>query len=66
MRVAGLDIHRIFAKAVMPENGTGPRRGRVGMTCDHLTEFAGKFAHGDRAVVEATARASAVAEVIRP
>ncbi|KOX43571.1 transposase [Streptomyces purpurogeneiscleroticus] len=66
MRVIGLDIHRVFAEAVLLENGAIRRRGRVGMTRDHLTAFAKTLTHDDHVVVEATGNASAVAEVIRP
>jgi transposase len=66
MRVVGLDIHRVFAEAVMLENGTARRLGRVGMTRDHLAAFAKTLTHDDHVVVEATGNASAVAEVIRP
>src|SRR3712207_1410948 len=66
MRVIGLDIHRVFAEAVMLENGAVRRLGRVGMTRDHLTAFAETLTHDDHVVVEATGNASAVAEVIRP
>jgi transposase len=66
MRVVGLDIHRVFAEAVMLENGTARRLGRVGMTRDHLAAFARTLTHDDHVVVEATGNASAVAEVIRP
>jgi transposase len=66
MRVVGLDIHRVFAEAVMLENGTVRRLGRVGMTRDHLAAFARTLTHDDHVVVEATGNASAVAEVIQP
>jgi transposase len=66
MRVIGLDIHRVFAEAVLLENGAIRRLGRVGMTRDHLTAFAKTLTHDDHVVVEATGNASAVAEVIRP
>jgi transposase len=66
MRVVGLDIHRVFAEAVMLENGTARRLGQVGMTRDHLAAFAKTLTHDDHVVVEATGNASAVAEVIRP
>ena len=66
MRVVGLDIHRVFAEAVMLEDGTIRRLGRVGMTRDHLAAFARTLTHDDHVVVEATGNASAVAEVIRP
>lgn len=66
MRVVGLDIHRVFAEAVMLENGAVRRLGRVGMTRDHLTAFARTLTHDDHVVVKATGNASAVAEVIRP
>ena len=66
MRVVGLDIHRVFAEAVMLENGKTRRLGRVGMTRDHLAAFAQTLTSDDHVVVEATGNASAVAEVIRP
>ena len=66
MRVVGLDIHRVFAEAVMLEDGKTRRLGRVGMTRDHLAAFARTLTHDDHVVVEATGNASAVAEVIRP
>jgi transposase len=66
MRVVGLDIHRVFAEAVMLENGTIRRLGRVGMTRDRLAAFARTLADDDHVVVEATGNASAVAEVLRP
>jgi len=66
MRVVGLDIHRVFAEAVMLENGTIRRLGRIGMTRDRLAVFAQTLTHEDHVVVEATGNASAVAEVIRP
>ena len=40
MRVVGLDIHRVFAEAVMLEDGAVRRLGRIGMTRDHLAAFA--------------------------
>lgn len=66
MRVVGLDIHRVFAEAVMLQDGTIRRLGRIGMTRDHLAAFAKTLTHDDHVVVEATGNASAVAEVIRP
>ena len=66
MRVVGLDIHRVFAEAVMLENGTIRRLGRVGMTRDRLAAFARTLTDADHVVVEATGNASAVAEVIWP
>jgi transposase len=66
MRVVGLDIHRVFAEAVMLKDGTVQRLGRIGMTRDHLAAFAQSLTHDDAVVIEATGNASAVAEVIRP
>jgi transposase len=66
MRVVGLDIHRVFAEAVMLEKGLVRRLGRVGMTREHLAAFAKRLTLDDHVVVEATGNASAVAEVIRP
>jgi hypothetical protein len=36
MRIVGLDIHRVFAEAVMLDNGKVIKLGRVGMTREHL------------------------------
>ena len=66
MRVVGLDIHRVFAEAVILEDGAIRRLGRVGMTRDHLAAFAQTLTHDDHVVIEATGNASAVAEAIRP
>ena len=66
MRVVGLDIHRVFAEAVMLDGGGVTRLGRVGMTREHLEAFACKLTHDDHVVVEATGNAAAVAEVIAP
>src|ERR671912_1261006 len=66
MRVIGLDIHRVFAEAVMLEDGVVRRLGRIGMTRDHLAAFARTLTRDDHVVVEATGNASAVAEVIGP
>jgi hypothetical protein len=40
MRIVGLDIHRVFAEAVMLDEGVVKRLGRIGMTRDHLAAFA--------------------------
>ncbi len=66
MRVVGLDIHRVFAEAVMLDDGKAIRLGRIGMTRDHLGAFARTLTHDDHVVVEATGNASAVVEVIAP
>jgi transposase len=66
MRVVGLDIHRVFAEAVMLDDGRVARLGRVGMTREHLEAFARRLTHDDHVVVEATGDATAVAEVIGP
>jgi transposase len=66
MRVIGLDIHRVFAEAVVLEDGKTRRLGRVGMTRDHLAAFARTLTEDDHVVVEATGNASAVAAVIKP
>ena len=66
MRVVGLDIHRVFAEAMMLENGTIRRLGRIGMTRDRLSAFAQSLTHDNHVVVEATGNASVVAEVIQP
>jgi transposase len=66
VRVIGLDIHRVFAEAVMLDDGRIVRLGRVGMTREHLAAFARTLTHDDRVVVEATGNAAAVAEVLAP
>jgi transposase len=66
VRVAGLDIHRVFAEAVMLDEGKLVRLGRIGMTRDHLEAFAKTLTHDDHAVVEATGNAAAVTEAIAP
>ncbi len=66
MRVVGLDIHRVFAEAVMLDEGRVVRLGRVGMTREHLEAFARALTHDDHVVVEATGNAAAVAEVVSP
>ena len=38
MGVVGLDIHRVFAEAVMLDDGRVTRLGRVGMTRDHRAD----------------------------
>jgi len=67
VRIVGLDIHRVFAEAVMLDGGTVVRLGRVGMTREHLAAFArAQMTHDDHVVVEATGNATAVAEVLAP
>ena len=66
MRVVGLDIHRVFAEAVMLNDGGAVRLGRIGMTRDHLEAFARKLGRDDHVVIEATGNATAVAEVVQP
>ncbi len=66
MRVVGMDIHRVFAEAVMLDDGKVVRLGRVGMTREHLGAFARTLTHDDHVVVEATGNAAAVVEVIAP
>jgi transposase len=66
VRIVGLDIHRVFAEAVMLDDGRAVRLGRIGMTREHLEAFARKLRRDDHVIVEATGNATAVAEVIRP
>ena len=47
MRVVGLDIHRVFAEAVMLEDSAVRRLGRIGMTRDRLAAFAQTLTHDD-------------------
>ena len=64
MRIVGLDIHRVFAEAVMLDDGVVKRLGRIGMTRNQLAAFAKTLTHDDHVVVEATGNASAVADAI--
>jgi transposase len=66
VRIVGLDIHRVFAEAVMLDEGKVVRLGRIGMTREHLEAFARALTHDDHVVVEATGNAAAVAEVLAP
>jgi transposase len=66
MRIVGLDIHRVFAEAVMLDDGKVIRLGRIGMTREHLESFARTLTHDDHVVVEATGNATAVSEVLAP
>jgi len=61
-----LDIHRVFAEAVMLDEGKLVRLGRIGRTRDHLEAFAKTLTHDDHVVVEATGNAAAVVEAIAP
>ena len=66
VRVVGLDIHRVFAEAVMLDGVRIKRLGRVGMTREHLEAFARTLTHDDHVVVEATGNATAVADIMKP
>jgi transposase len=66
IRIIGLDIHRVFAEAVMLDGGKVTRLGRIGMTREHLEAFARTLTHDDHVVVEATGNAAAVTEVLAP
>jgi hypothetical protein len=66
VRVVGLDIHRVFAKAVMLDGVKIKRLGHVGMTREHLESFARTLTHDDHVAVEATRNATVVADVIKP
>jgi transposase len=66
VRVVGLDIHRVFAEAVMLDGGKVIRLGRVGMTREHLETFARTLTHDDHVVVEATGNAAVVSEILAP
>jgi transposase len=61
-----LDIHRVFAEAVMLDRGEIRRLGRVGMTREHLEAFARRLTHDDHVVIEATGNAAAVSELLAP
>jgi transposase len=66
MRIIGLDIHRVFAEAVVLEDGIARRLGRVDMTREKLTAFASTLWPTDHVVVEATGNAAAVVEILAP
>lgn len=66
MRIIGMDIHRVFAEAVVLDDGEIKRLGRIGMTRDHLEDFARTLLPADHVVVEATGNATAVAEIVAP
>jgi transposase len=65
-RVIGLDIHRVFAEAVMLDVGKIVPLGKIGMTRQHLRAFAHTLTHDDHVVIEATGNAAAVNEVLAP
>ena len=66
MRIIGMDIHRVFAEAVVLENGEIKRLGRISMTRNHLEDFARTLLPTDHVVVEATGNATAVTEILVP
>jgi transposase len=66
MRIIGMDLHRVFAEAAALEDGELKRLGRIGMTRDHLEQFARTLLPTDHVVVEATGNATAVAEILIP
>lgn len=66
IRIIGLDIHRMFAEAVMLDDGKLIRLGRIGLTRKPLEAFARTLTHDDHVVVEATGNAAAVTEVLAP
>ncbi|MBV8578462.1 MAG: IS110 family transposase, partial [Acetobacteraceae bacterium] len=66
MRIVGLDIHRVFAEAVMLDRGRIVRLGRIAMTRQHLHVFACTLTHDDHVVVDATGNVAAVNEVLAP
>jgi transposase len=65
-RVIGLDIHRVFAEAVVLDAGKIVPLGKIGMTRQHLRAFARTLTHDDHVVIEATGNAAAVSEVLAP
>ncbi|WP_158540121.1 IS110 family transposase [Rhodosalinus halophilus] len=64
MRIIGLDIHRVSAEAVVLEDGTCRRLGRIGMTRGQLDTFAATLSATEHMVVEATGNATAVLEIL--
>lgn len=66
MRIIGLDLHRVFAEAVVLEGGELRRLGRIGMTRDHLTAFAKTLLPTDHVVLEATGNTTVVVEILAP
>jgi transposase len=61
-----MDIHRVFAEAVMLDGDRFIRMGKVSMTREHLAAFASKLMRDDHVVIEATGNAQAVFEAISP
>ena len=49
-RVIGLDIHRVFAEAVVLDTGKIVPLGKIGMTRQHLRAFACRLTHDDHVV----------------
>jgi transposase len=66
MRIIGLDIHRVFAEAVVWENGRLKRLGRVDMRRDFLAAFAAKLSPNDVVVIESTGNAASAAGIVAP
>jgi transposase len=66
LRIIGLDIHRVFAEAVVLEDGTARRLGRVDMTRESLQAFAARLLPTDHVIVEATGNAAAVVDLLAP
>lgn len=66
MRIVALDIHRVFAEAVMLDAEKVIRLGRIGITREHLAAVAQAATRDDHVVVEATGNAAAVAEILAP
>lgn len=66
MIVLGQDIHRVFAEAVLLNNGMPVRLGRIGIARDPLEAFAKMLTRGDHVMMEATGNAAAVVETIAP
>lgn len=59
-------FHRNFAEAAALEDGVIKRLGRIGLTRQHLHDFARTLLPIDHVVVEATGNATAVTEIIAP
>lgn len=65
-RFVGLDVHRDFCEVAIVENGVVRSAGRVATTPEALTLFGESLGREDEVVLEATANALGIAQLLRP
>src|SRR3954463_3000469 len=65
MRYLGLDVHRDFCEVAICERGRARSVGRIDTTREALELFASSLAADDRAVLESTGNALAIAGILR-